>query len=79
MDYEAVVTSVIAELLDLDESQLTPNVQLAGVEGWDSVNALRVLVYLERETGQPVDYKSFMAAETIVDVAKAIKAPAVTV
>ncbi len=78
MNYEAVVIGVIAELLDLDESQLGPEVALAGVKGWDSVNALRVLVYLERETARPVDYQLFMAAETISDIAKAIKAPAVT-
>jgi acyl carrier protein len=77
MNYETVVAGVIAELLDLDESHLGPDVMLAGVEGWDSVNALRVLVYLERETAQLVDYKLFMAAETISDIAKAIKAPAV--
>jgi acyl carrier protein len=77
MNYETVVAGVIAELLDLDESHLGPDVTLAGVEGWDSVNALRVLVYLERETAQLVDYKLFMAAETISDIAKAIKAPVV--
>ncbi|HBF31009.1 acyl carrier protein [Rhizobium sp.] len=78
MAYEAVVVGVIAELLDLDEDQLAPDTVLAGVEGWDSVNALRVLVFLERETAQPVDYQLFMAAENVADIVKAIKTPAVT-
>lgn len=78
MAYEAVVVGVIAELLDLDEDQLGPDTLLAGVEGWDSVNALRVLVFLERETAQPVDYQLFMAAEKVADIVKAIKTPAVT-
>ncbi|THF49228.1 acyl carrier protein [Allorhizobium terrae] len=78
MAYEAVVVGVIAELLDLDEDQLGPDTVLAGVEGWDSVNALRVLVFLERETAQPVDYQLFMAAEKVADIVKAIKTPAVT-
>lgn len=78
MAYEAVVVGVIAELLDLDEDQLGPDTVLAGVEGWDSVNALRVLVFLERETAQPVDYQLFMAAEKVADLVKAIKTPAVT-
>ncbi|MGG7517812.1 acyl carrier protein [Allorhizobium undicola] len=75
MSFETVVIGVIAELLDLDEAKLTPETALCEVAGWDSVNALRVLVFLERETGQPVDYQLFMAAETVAGVAGAIKLP----
>jgi acyl carrier protein len=32
------------------------------------VNALRVLVYLERELGTPIDYEHFMKAERLGDL-----------
>ncbi len=63
-----VVTDVIAQLLDLDEDSLTMDTELATVDGWDSVNALRVLVYLERELGAPLDYERFMASRTLGDM-----------
>jgi acyl carrier protein len=60
---------IVAELLDADETTLTPDSALAGIEGWDSVNALRVLLHLEREHGAPIDYEHFAAAQTINDLA----------
>jgi acyl carrier protein len=63
---------VVAHLLDLDEERLSMDRPLATLEGWDSVNALRVLVYLERELGCSLDYDRFMQAEVLADVSALI-------
>ncbi|GAA1955254.1 acyl carrier protein [Kitasatospora viridis] len=62
---DQAVKDVLAQLLDLDETTLTPDRALAELDGWDSVNALRVLVFLERELGTSIDYERFMAAGSL--------------
>lgn len=74
MRSEDLVGEVITDLLDLDEDTLTPRTRLADVEGWDSVNALRVLLYLERELGTALDYDAFERARTLADVAAVLDA-----
>jgi acyl carrier protein len=69
---EDLVTEVITDLLDVP-GPLTAGTALAAVEGWDSVNALRVLVYLEREIGHPLDYEQFAAAATVGDVMELVR------
>jgi acyl carrier protein len=66
---EQIVTDVVAPLLDLDEDDLRMDQELSGLPGWDSVNALRVLVYLEREVGVSIDLERFNAAATLGDLA----------
>ncbi|WP_462186521.1 MULTISPECIES: acyl carrier protein [unclassified Frankia] len=66
---EKIVTEVVAQLLDVDEAELAMDRRLAEIEGWDSVNLLRVLVYLERELGSSLDYERFAAAEALGDLA----------
>lgn len=63
------VVEAVATLLDADEDTLTAGTALPAVDGWDSVNQLRVLVCLERELGCPLDYERFAAAGTIGDLA----------
>ncbi|MFH8978134.1 acyl carrier protein [Streptomyces sp. NPDC017890] len=71
---ERTVVETIARLLDADEDALGADTPLSAVEGWDSVNALRVLVALERETGAPLDYERFAAAETAGDIGAVVAA-----
>lgn len=66
---EQLVREVVAQLLDLDEDELTMDQPLPEIAGWDSVNALRVLVFLEREAGAPLDYDGFMDATNLGDLA----------
>lgn len=68
MASEELVKHVVSLLLDLDETQLSRDLPLNEVPGWDSVNALRVLVYLEQEVGHKLDYERFMAAERLGDL-----------
>ncbi len=68
MSFDEVVTDVVAQLLDVDERVLTMDQELTTLESWDSVNALRILVYLEREVGAKLDYNRFMGARCLGDI-----------
>jgi acyl carrier protein len=68
MPHDQLVLDVVADLLDLEPDELAADTPLAAVAGWDSVNALRVLVYLERRLGTSVDYQDFEAAVTVADL-----------
>ncbi len=69
---EKIVTEVVAQLLDVDETELTMGRPLGDIDGWDSVNLLRVLVYLERELGRSLDYERFAQAGSLADLAEIV-------
>jgi acyl carrier protein len=70
---EQSVKQIIAELIDVDEERLTVETQFSSIDGWDSVNALRLLVFLEREVGSSLDYDRFMKCERIGDLVSLLK------
>lgn len=67
-----LVQEVVGQLLDVEPGTLTAERRFAEIEGWDSVNALRILVYLEREVGGSVDFERFTKAETIGELAAVV-------
>lgn len=66
---EDLVRDVVAQLLDVEPASLSAEQRFAEIEGWDSVNALRILVYLEREVGGSIDFERFTKAETLGELA----------
>lgn len=72
MRFEKIVTEVVSQLLDVDEAELAMDRPLAEIEGWDSVNLLRVLLYLERELGSTLDYEGFAHAQVLADLAAVV-------
>lgn len=75
MSPEQLVADTLATLLDLESDQVAGDTPLAALPGWDSVNALRVLVYLERQAGTPLDFERFGAAVTVGDLAALLDSP----
>ncbi|AGT09202.1 acyl carrier protein [Paracoccus aminophilus] len=67
---QTIVNEALVDLLDLDETSLTPEARFEEIEGWDSVNALRLLVFLEREIGAKLDYNAYMACKTLGQLAQ---------
>jgi acyl carrier protein len=65
---EQLVPDVIATLLDLEADRLSGDTPLAAIDGWDSVNALRVLVYLERRLDRSLEFERFSDAKTVADL-----------
>ncbi|WP_306192445.1 acyl carrier protein [Streptomyces sp. MK5] len=68
MSADRIVLEVVEQLLDFEPGKLTVGTALTEIEGWDSVNQMRVLVYLERELASSLDYDRFMKAESLADV-----------
>ncbi|GAA3824530.1 hypothetical protein GCM10022403_067450 [Streptomyces coacervatus] len=62
------VARIVADLLDVDQAGLTPATLLADIEGWDSVNQLRLLLHLERDLSAPLDYDRFLSAASLADL-----------
>lgn len=71
-DADALAIEVVAQVLDLDEAEVALQAALADLPGWDSVNAMRVLVLLERELGEPVEYDDFASARSVADIAAVV-------
>ncbi|AVH61055.1 acyl carrier protein [Streptomyces dengpaensis] len=59
------VTRIVADLLEVDEAGLTPATLLADIEGWDSVNQMRLLLHLERDLAASLDYDRFLSAASL--------------
>ncbi|MBO1413054.1 acyl carrier protein [Streptomyces sp. FH025] len=75
MSAELIVAEALGQLLGLEPEEVALDAPLHDLENWDSVNQMRVLVYLERETGQPLDYDRFMDAETAGAIAALVAHP----
>lgn len=73
MSADELVHQAITILLDADTEQLGGEQPLTAIEGWDSVNALRVLAYLERSLNMPLDYEQFHTATTVGDLVAAVQ------
>ncbi|MFN8075602.1 MAG: hypothetical protein U0Q15_09300 [Kineosporiaceae bacterium] len=71
---QALVVEVLAQMLDVEEPTVEQAASLADLPGWDSVNALRTLVFLEREAGAPLDFARYAAATTVADVVAVVEA-----
>ncbi|MGW6913938.1 acyl carrier protein [Kitasatospora sp. NPDC054939] len=72
MSAELIVAEALAQLLGLEPEELAADAPLGEHEDWDSVNQMRVLVYLERELGRPLDYDRFMHAGTVGELAAVV-------
>ncbi|MFI5758411.1 acyl carrier protein [Streptomyces sp. NPDC051569] len=72
MSADHIVAEVVGQLLDLETDDLAMSTPLADIEGWDSVNQMRILVYLEREVGGSLDYDRFMRAVSLADLSAVV-------
>ena len=45
------ITSVVAEVVEIDDLRLEATTQASDVEGWDSLAMVQIMVGLEREFG----------------------------
>lgn len=72
MSPDTLVADVVATVLGVDAGALPDDVPLADVGGWDSVNALRVLAYLESRLDAALDYDRFQRATTVGDLVEVV-------
>ena len=67
------VKDVIVQALNLDRAELAEHEDIRKLDGWDSVNQLRVLMAVEARTGLKVPMKEFMACNTVHDIASLLE------
>ncbi|MGF1456756.1 MAG: acyl carrier protein [Alphaproteobacteria bacterium] len=56
------------EILEADEGSLTPGTALEDLEGWDSVNKLAFMVYVDESYGVEVDPDAVVRCLTVEDL-----------
>ena len=62
---------LIAEILDAEAEELTPETKLAELENWDSVAALSFIAMMDEEFGKEIkgaEIKKFVTIQDALDV-----------
>jgi len=65
---------LILNVLDGPLPQLTSELALGDIPGWDSVRMVRLVVSLEEKLGRQLDDAELESIETVADVEKLIEA-----
>lgn len=73
-DIIATVTGLVAREFGQQEAELTPDRDLTGVEGADSVKVLRAVAQIERTYDIELEDDQVFGFKTIRDVAGAVEA-----
>ncbi len=58
---------IIADILDMDVNELTPETELASLEDWDSVAALSFIAMMDEEFGKAGKGSTIKGVVTIQD------------
>lgn len=58
----------LEELLDVEETALTETTELAGLDEWDSVSRLSLLIYFEEELGRTLSDEEIKGFKTVKDI-----------
>jgi acyl carrier protein len=66
--------SLIAEMLDVPESQITAQTRRADIENWDSLNHLQLVTAIETEFGLKLTMDEIAAISTVEDFHRIIAA-----
>ncbi|WP_139491980.1 acyl carrier protein [Brevibacillus dissolubilis] len=65
------LVELLCDILDIEED-FTHETELEQLEGWDSVNALRVLTNIESEFGVRISMEDFSKVKTVSDLASLV-------
>lgn len=61
---------ILADVLDIDADQLAPGTELAGLDEWDSLSALSLIVTADEKWGKKLtgeQVRSFVTVQDILD------------
>ena len=59
---------LIADTMDLDVDELTPETELAGLDCWDSMTRLSIIVMMDDECGKTLTGDQIRAFKTVQDI-----------
>lgn len=62
------VQVIISDLFEIDKSEITPDVELYNGLDLDSIDAIDMIVKLQKMTGKTVNPEDFRNARTVSDV-----------
>lgn len=68
MSAKSVARELLSEALALGPDQLPATARIGGIEQWDSLAHMRLLLALEERIGKPLDPEQAVAIESLDDV-----------
>ncbi|WP_394134173.1 acyl carrier protein [Aliivibrio fischeri] len=68
------VTSALIELFEIDEADITPEAQLYTDLDLDSIDAVDLVVHLQKVTGKKIKPEEFKEVRTVDDVVNSVAA-----
>lgn len=66
------VTSALVELFEIDEADITPEAQLYTDLDLDSIDAVDLVVHLQKVTGKKIKPEEFKEVRTVDDVVNSV-------
>lgn len=72
MDNSKIII-LIAEMLEIDSSKLTPETKLSELNQWDSMAKLSLIVLLSDNFGKKIDYTTIRGFLKLADIINFIK------
>lgn len=65
--------TMLEEVMDLDENELSADMKLADIEEWDSLSALSLIVMMKKEFGIEVTNEMIRSFITVQDICNIMK------
>ncbi|MFK4469730.1 acyl carrier protein [Bacillus sp. RC252] len=65
MTLTSILTELLADILEVEEEEISFNKELSDYEGWDSVNSLRILTHVEDEFNIRLSMDQYSKVQTI--------------
>ena len=60
--------NLLVDLFEMEENELTPEMNLADVEAWDSMTKLSLIVLMDDEFGKKLTGEQIRAFKTVRDI-----------
>ena len=60
---------LIADALDAQVSEISDDIEIGGIDAWDSLGHLRIIMAIEKEIGGELDANELVEIATLLDVA----------
>ncbi|ANI31757.1 acyl carrier protein [Yersinia entomophaga] len=67
------VSDLLVKLFEIDRSQITPQARLYEDLELDSIDAVDMVVHLQKKTGRRIKPESFKSVRTVQDVVDAVE------
>lgn len=73
MNLEHIIKELVANMVDIDEDDFTINTPFNEISDWDSVNTMRLIGAIEKDTNIKIPVKEYIKQKTIAEVARLLE------